>query len=755
MVVQPNALRNELALEIKRWYPALTWGEALADADLVIASLIAGNTAVPITLHPLILFIANTFIVPWSWAAGAFEVLAGTGGGEPPLPPPVPPPDPALYLMNYYSFEDSDDDRCRVNFTQSVVPPIYVVGGKGNGKKAQFDGVATTLHSIATAGTGLELSGPRTFYIWVEWLGSDNDDHILSAVDEYFFSHSTVGNAGFYAIVYDSAGVASRVNSGVVAAGAADYLLTFTYDPTTGQMGLAVNIAPFGYATLGSGSAKLPPSKRVDFGSLAGGSAFFDGTIDEVSIWYGVQTNAHRNWMWNSGAGRTFADVAALLVGICPPLKPTGLAAIALGPDNIGLSWVNPATDEDGINIYRSLNGTTGWTLIQTRPPDALTYGDPGLAPVTPYFYKVHSFNEAGESLASNIATATTNAATPAAPTLLTATPISASQINLGWVDNATNEVSYRVESSPNGSTGWAIVSGAGTLPAGTVAYNNTGLTDSTPYWYRVFAENAAGLSLPSNVATATTTPYLPAAVQLGLGEGYSKTQMFGADTAQLLFNAWLRVNHTTSASENLLTVGGAFPNQMLNLYLSNWDQTSPTGGANGVYVETKQSGGVNARGNTPTFSNHGIAAGQWFNLLMRCTMASPCRIWVYLRPFLGLTWFGGEISYLQQGNGTNFAFATASNKTGVFGVDAECAVDMSNVWLSFGTLDISIAANRDKFVTPTGYAKYLGATGQLPTGAAARWYRPDGNFAAANLGTDTGVFTVTGTIASIAGPGS
>jgi hypothetical protein len=62
-----------------------------------------------------------------------------------------------------------------------------------------------------------------------------------------------------------------------------------------------------------------------------------------------------------------------------------------------------------------------------------------------------------------------------APPTGLTATPISSSQIDLGWVDNATNETGYVVERSLNGTSGWTQVA---TLAANSTTYSNTGLSE-------------------------------------------------------------------------------------------------------------------------------------------------------------------------------------------------------------------------------------------------------------------------------------
>ncbi|MBM4253497.1 MAG: fibronectin type III domain-containing protein [Deltaproteobacteria bacterium] len=90
----------------------------------------------------------------------------------------------------------------------------------------------------------------------------------------------------------------------------------------------------------------------------------------------------------------------------------------------------------------------------------------------------------------------------PTAPSSLSATAISGSQINLSWTDNSSNESGFKIDGSPNGATGWATIT---TTAANTVSYSHTGLTSSTTYYYRVYAYNGAGSSTLSNVANATT----------------------------------------------------------------------------------------------------------------------------------------------------------------------------------------------------------------------------------------------------------
>jgi hypothetical protein len=100
----------------------------------------------------------------------------------------------------------------------------------------------------------------------------------------------------------------------------------------------------------------------------------------------------------------------------------------------------------------------------------------------------------------------------PLAPSGLTATAVSSSQINLAWTDNSINEDGFKIERCQNaGCVNFAQVAQVG---ANVTTYNDTGLTASTTYGYRVRAFNSGGDSAYSNTAEATTqvTQTVPAA---------------------------------------------------------------------------------------------------------------------------------------------------------------------------------------------------------------------------------------------------
>ena len=90
------------------------------------------------------------------------------------------------------------------------------------------------------------------------------------------------------------------------------------------------------------------------------------------------------------------------------------------------------------------------------------------------------------------------------APTNLTATPVSATRINLAWAETATNETGFQVDRCSGAAcTNFALI-GTGAANAVTFA-DSVGLVASTQYSYRVRAFNATDTSAYTATASATT----------------------------------------------------------------------------------------------------------------------------------------------------------------------------------------------------------------------------------------------------------
>jgi fibronectin type 3 domain-containing protein len=92
----------------------------------------------------------------------------------------------------------------------------------------------------------------------------------------------------------------------------------------------------------------------------------------------------------------------------------------------------------------------------------------------------------------------------PSAPSNLSASAVSTSQINLSWADNSNNETGFKIERATN-STFTQNLTLVTTTAGNATSYSNTGLSANTTYYYRVRATNGTGDSANSNTASATT----------------------------------------------------------------------------------------------------------------------------------------------------------------------------------------------------------------------------------------------------------
>jgi hypothetical protein len=153
------------------------------------------------------------------------------------------------------------------------------------------------------------------------------------------------------------------------------------------------------------------------------------------------------------------------------------------------------------------------------------TYSNTGLTSNTTYYYRVRAYNTAGDSGYSNEANATTSTVPPLAPTNLTASTISSSEINISWTDNSLDETGFKIERKTGVGGTYSQIA---TPAANVTTYSDTGLTSGTTYYYRVRANNAAGDSVYSNEAYATTTgcSNLPVRIARAIPVYYSSLQV-------------------------------------------------------------------------------------------------------------------------------------------------------------------------------------------------------------------------------------
>ncbi len=149
-------------------------------------------------------------------------------------------------------------------------------------------------------------------------------------------------------------------------------------------------------------------------------SAFSDFTVASKT------TYTYRVYAYNTDVNSGYSNEASATTAPGPndpPAAPTGLTANAVGETGIDLSWTDQSAYETGFRIERKSGGS--FAEIATVAANTTAYSDTGLVSGTAYTYRVFAYNAAGDSPASNEATATTGVPNTPPTAVAEATPLS------------------------------------------------------------------------------------------------------------------------------------------------------------------------------------------------------------------------------------------------------------------------------------------------------------------------------------------
>ncbi|WP_146602925.1 fibronectin type III domain-containing protein, partial [Novipirellula aureliae] len=188
------------------------------------------------------------------------------------------------------------------------------------------------------------------------------------------------------------------------------------------------------------------------------------------------------------------------------PTAPTNLVLTSINGPEAVLTWQDNSAIESNYYVETRVDGS--W-IQQSFAGDSTTGTiEREFKPSTNYSFRVRAYAGWPNYLSSNYSNVVdvSTSAWPETPSGLTATAISDTQIDLTWTDNSTDEASFNIQWSTDGST-WSPLT---TVDADVTTYRDASLTEGTRRYYRVQATNTYGDSHYSSVSSARTLPTAP-----------------------------------------------------------------------------------------------------------------------------------------------------------------------------------------------------------------------------------------------------
>lgn len=396
---------------------------------------------------------------------------------------------------------------------------------------AEFDQLALTLPPAAASNLRVTHRGPNG-QLNLAWNDNSNDEtgFIIEAMRDRLRDFTQIGEVGPNTTTFSATGLAAgwyhdvRVKAVKRTVGVYSPKIQVITTPNVeisapSQTSTSITVRVTEYTTFMTNSGGPYAIERstdgTNFVQIASGlrRTGGDGTVAicdyvDQTVTPGTPYYYRARYLDTNGDSGAYATLTSPVTtsGSPPPTTPaapSNLAATTLSSSQIRLTWTDNATNETDYHIERSNDGVAFGISFSGGGANQTSMTDSGLSPSTTYFYRVRAVNANGASAYSNVTSATTSGGSSSgAPSNLVATALSSTEVRLTWADNSSDETSFVVRRSTDGTNYTDALS----VGANVTAATDTGRTAGTRYYYLVGAVRP-GTTEPalSNQATVVT----------------------------------------------------------------------------------------------------------------------------------------------------------------------------------------------------------------------------------------------------------
>lgn len=220
-----------------------------------------------------------------------------------------------------------------------------------------------------------------------------------------------------YATVISVTGKAKVLNTNNSYLDFTSYNSNVTVDDGNGNFSGYAFLEDFGWVAFGTTDNSLGPvNLNLTTGAVTGKAkalntgAYLDFTNYNTNVSVALATGVFSGYVFSEDAGWiSFSDTGVSSASPFLPTAPSGLSGTADSTTAITWSWTDNSSNETGFRVDDSSNNNKSGNLAA----GTTSWQETGLSANTSYTRHVHAFNTAGDSSASNNATAVTQSSAP------------------------------------------------------------------------------------------------------------------------------------------------------------------------------------------------------------------------------------------------------------------------------------------------------------------------------------------------------